>query len=240
MEEILKPGIGFTPETKQTLLAHKHKTTLTGTVVPGSECHDSNSSEKSSLDLIQTACIDIGNVTDCAIPVSSINQIQISTEYLSNTLRDETNTSQHETTRKTEMRKVNRVDVIPNSMLEINGAQSRGCDFEKISKSPNTCSDTDQCGVANPVPDQMPNVNLKTKMRKGASLSFDDLEYDTIHPIACKTTVLPDIPDSVAEDLPRITLEKGGRRGSFLRVCIEMAISFGALITLLIIYCDRN
>ena len=36
-----------------------------------------------------------------------------------------------------------------------------------------------------------------------------------IHPVDCKTRVLRVIPEEMHDDLPRMTLEKGGRRGMY-------------------------
>ena len=182
---------------------------------------------------------------DCAISLPSVNRLYGPTETLSNFAGDEReqimNTFQDASNFKD---LYNRAGVSTKTVLGSHGVLQPKFPYEKksnsqttypysypekMSRASNTCSDLNQTEITKPANStesgQKPSSNENVKVRNGASLSFDDLEDDTIYGIDCKTKVLQTVPDSIPNDLPRIKLEKGGGRGCFFKVCVSVYVT---------------
>lgn len=221
MKKALPPGIGFTSETAHTLLADRQTTEPTEIPDPAHACCQSSYSQKPSSFSAPASRIDNKNVTDCAFYLP--NRINISSETISNSTKDEREQTKQTIHCASNVNvPYNRAGFSTKTFFESHGVHgktksrntSSHSDAEKMSEA----SSSNQTEITEPTNSVGPGQIIEKKaVRKGASLSFDDLEDDTIYAVDCKTKVLNTVPDGIPKDLPRIKLEKGGRRGCFFK-----------------------
>ena len=205
MDKPLPPGIGFTPETRHTLLANRQSQSPESLVKlstaqayrqPTSlqpaklSSHPKLTQPSSVITSASRTCTGNVNVADCAVSFPDVN---------GSTCSFPTETSP--TVDGVELDKTNQqTDCFPTET-------SPTVDGVELDKTNQQTDSNSQC-------------NRKKNVRKGASLSFEDLEDDTIYAVDCKTTVLTSVPDGIPKNLPRVSLEKGGNPGCFFTVCI--------------------
>ena len=205
MKKALPPGIGFTAETKHTLLADKQSTNPTEILAKAHARCQSSYSGRTSPALTPASRTGNENVTDCAM--SFPNRINGPAETLSKVLYNRVDVP-------SETVLVNHWVYRPQNVFEKKSKSQNTCsysDSEKMSRIPNIFSDSSQTGITNPVSSNessMPSSNGNKAVRKGGSLSFDDLEDDTIYAIDCKTKVLQTVPDSIPNDLEELSWKR--------------------------------
>lgn len=78
------------------------------------------------------------------------------------------------------------------------------------------------CFVTDPVSNNLSNSGTyKCCINNNTSLSGHDLEDDTLHSLDATQKILPNAPDSVPGNFPRVKLEKGRRRGCLAICCTQ-------------------